>query len=123
MSGIAAHLRRGCGDPLGDNDHAPVFAAVFAGGERDQLIAVFRRYAGVVERKCLALSDIIIKVLRRLRTGEVIIFETLLRIGNGFEHCHDLIFAKAGQGIKADDLVLLIKVLAFILAEIVPLFM
>ena len=58
MSGIAAYLRRGYGDPLGDNDHAPVFASVFAGGERDQLVAVFRHYAGVVEGKRLALSDI-----------------------------------------------------------------
>ena len=118
MSGIAAHLRRGCGDPLGDNDHAPVFAAVFAGGERDQLVVVFCRNAGVVKRKRLALSDIGVKVLRRLRTGEVVILEALLGIGNGLEHRHDLIFTKAGQRIEANGLVLLIKVLTFIFAEI-----
>lgn len=64
------------------------------------------------------MGDIIIKVLRRLRTGEVVILETLLGIGNGLKHRHDLIFTKAGQGIKADDLVLLIKALTFVFAEI-----
>ena len=64
------------------------------------------------------MGDIIIKVLRRVRTGEVVILETLLGIGDGLEHRHNLIFAKAGQRIKTDDLVLLIKVLAFIFAEI-----
>ena len=64
------------------------------------------------------MGDIGIKVRRRLRTGEMVILEALLGIGNGLEHCHDLIFAEPGQGIKADGLVLLIKVLAFIFAEI-----
>ena len=71
-----------------------------------------------MKRKSLALSDIGVKVLRRLRTGEVVILETLLGIGDRLEHRNDLIFTKAGQGIKADDLVLLIKVLTFIFAEI-----
>ena len=48
----------------------------------------------------------------------MVILEALLGIGYRLEHRHDLIFAKAGQRIKADDFVLLIKVLAFILAEI-----
>ena len=48
----------------------------------------------------------------------MIILEALLGIGDRLEHRHDLIFTKAGQRIKADGLVLLIEVLAFVFAEI-----
>ena len=54
MSGIAARLR---GDQLCHNYHSAVGAAVFTGGEGQQLIPILRVYAGIIEGQRLALAD------------------------------------------------------------------
>ena len=57
MSGIAAHLRGGRRNQLGDNDHSAVVAAVFTSGQSEQFVPVFCIYAGVIEGQGFTLAD------------------------------------------------------------------
>lgn len=106
ISGIAAHLPGGRHDQLCDYYHSAVGLAVFAGGQRKQLITVFRRNPGVIQGQFLALRKEGGKGRFILGIDKVVIFESILGVGHRLEHSHDLILAESGQGLD-DSLVLI----------------
>ena len=101
----------------GDHDHAPVLLRVFAGGERQQLVAVPRRHAGVIQCPLSAGADVGVVFLRAVRLGEGVILKVMAGVDGRGEGEHDLIGLLPLQRLIDNPPVFLVKGLLLVLIE------
>lgn len=106
------------GSNLFRNDYeSPVGVGVLTGRKRNQFISVCRIHTGVIELTEMDTIHEVCKVLF-IHIRVLIVSEgVVVRIKT--EDRYDLILSEAEQGIKLDDRVLVVEVLAGVIAEIV----
>lgn len=86
-----------------------------AGGEGNQLIAIFGGHARIIQGKLLAFPDIGVKFFLILRIHKVIVAVAFCTVRHSLKYGDDFIFRLLRKGVKLDSPVSLIKALSLVI--------